>query len=125
MYIYYNANPVKNVVGDCVIRAISVLTSQPWEIVHDDICDLSGLMYDMPSSNEVWSEYLRKLGYIRGIIPNTCPTCYTVRAFCYDHPYGKYLVATGTHVVAVINGNYIDTWDSGDETIIYFWKKGD
>lgn len=123
MFIFFNANPVKNVVGDCVIRAISVLAKLPWEVVHDEICDLSGVMYDMPSSNEVWSEYLRILGYERGSIPNTCPSCYTVRAFCRDHKRGRFLVATGSHVVAIINGDYYDTWDSGDEAIIYYWKK--
>lgn len=26
MFVYFNANPVLNIVGDCVVRAISVLT---------------------------------------------------------------------------------------------------
>jgi hypothetical protein len=33
------------------------------------------------------------------------------------------MLATGTHVVAVIDGNYYDTWDSGDEVPIALWKK--
>lgn len=80
-------------------------------------------MKDMPSSNAVWGEYLKRNGFTRHIIPDTCPSCYTVGAFCEDHPYGAYMLATGTHVVAVIDGNYIDTWDSGNEIPIYYWKK--
>ena len=88
-----------------------------------DVVEQGGIMYDMPSSNEVWGAYLKKIGYIRELIPNTCPDCYTVKEFCLDHPRGKYLLATGSHVIAVINGNYYDTWDSGDEIPIYYFTK--
>ena len=81
-------------------------------------------MHDMPSSNAVWGSFLQKNGYVRKIIPNMCPECYTVIQFCIDNPHGKFLLATGTHVIAVIDGNYYDTWDSGDEIPIYYWRKG-
>jgi len=80
-------------------------------------------MYDMPSSNEVWGEYLKSKGYNKYIIPNSCPKCYSVRQFCEDHPKGRYLLATGSHVIAVINGDYLDTWNSGDEVPIYYFTK--
>lgn len=80
-------------------------------------------MFDMPSSNRVWGEYLKSRGYERFVIPNTCPDCYTIRDFCIEHPKGKYLVATGVHVVAVVDGDYYDTWDSGGELPIYYWRK--
>ena len=56
------------------------------------------------------------------IIPNMCPDCYTIRKFCLDNPKGKFLVATGSHVVAIDNGDYYDTWDSGDEIVTYFFE---
>ena len=123
MFKQYNANPVNNHVGDCVIRAISVLTGQDWMTTKIGIFIESCLMYSTESANNVRHNYLRKLGYTRYVVPNTCPNCYTVKDFCIDHPYGKYLVALDGHVVAVINGNYYDTWDSGNEVPIYFWKK--
>jgi len=43
--------------------------------------------------------------------------------FCEDHPYGTYIVGTGTHAIACIDGNYYDTWDSGDESPLFYWKK--
>lgn len=77
----------------------------------------------MPSSNSVWNAVLTDQYFKRNTLPNTCPACYTIIDFCNDHPHGEYLVATGTHVVAVLNGNYYDTWDSGDEVPIYFYER--
>lgn len=123
MFIYANPNPSKILVGDCVIRAVSILLDQSWEDTYDDICFYGKAMHDMPSSNEVWSEYLYNCGFIRRIIPDTCPACYTINRFCQDNPYGEFLLATGSHVVAVIDGNYYDTWDSGNEIPIYYFKR--
>lgn len=106
-----------------MIRGIAILTDKPWEYIYMDIVIQGYDMYDMPSSNEVWSSYLRSAGYIKRIIPNNCPNCYTVRDFCRDHQRGRYLLATGTHVIAAIDGNYYDTWDSGNEIPIYYFTK--
>lgn len=122
-FVFYNPNPQKNLVGDCVIRAISKLTNKPWEDVYVNICLQGFMMHDMPSSNNVWGTYLHNSGYSRHIIPDTCPDCYTVADFANEHPTGTYLLAIGTHVVAVQNGNYFDTWDSGQEMPIFYWKK--
>lgn len=122
-FVYYNPNPDKNLVGDCVIRAISKVTNQSWSDVYIGICVQGYIDKDMPSSNAVWGNYLKECGFRRRIIPNTCPDCYTVKQFCKDHSYGVYLLATGTHVIAIENGNYFDTWDSGDEVPIYFWQE--
>ena len=69
------------------------------------------------------SEYLYTKGYSRSIIPDTCPFCYRVCDFCDDHLSGRYLLAIGTHVVTVIDGDYYDTWDSGQEIPIYYFKR--
>jgi len=125
MYVFYNPNPSRKLVGDCVIRGISKLTNQEWKDVHLELCLQGYTMDDMPSSNSVWGSYLYKLGFRQYVIPNTCPDCMTVERFCEEHPIGKYLLATGSHVVAVENGDYFDTWQSGDEIVIYYWSKGE
>lgn len=123
MYVYFNPNPKMNHIGDCVVRAISKLTGRDWEDTFVELCVQALEMCDMPSSNAVWGAFLYKKGYRREVIPNTCPDCYTVRDFCAEHPQGEYLLATGTHVIAVEEGKYYDTWDSGDEIPIYYWRK--
>ncbi len=123
MYIPFNANPTASRVGDCTIRAISKATGQTWEKVYLDLA-LQGLIsHDMPSANHVWGDYLESLGFRRFIIPNKCPKCYTVRQFATDHPHGAFILAISGHVVACIDGDHYDTWDSGDEIPVYFWTK--
>ena len=122
---FFNPNPEGRFVGDCTIRAICKLTNQDWDTVYCNTAFQGFVAKNMPSGNDVWGRYLRKLGYIREIIPNNCPDCYTVKDFCRDHPYGKYLIALDQHVVTVEDGDYYDTWDSGNEIPIYYWKKGE
>lgn len=123
MFIKHNANPIKNIVGDCVIRAIAVAMNEDYEIVYIGLM-IQGLgMYDLPSANEVWGTYLLTKGFSRFNIPNTCPLCYTIKDFCRDYPSGSYVLGTGTHAVAVVDGNYYDTWDSGDEVPMYAFRK--
>lgn len=122
-YKFYNPNPQQKLVGDCVIRAISKATGKDWEDVYIGVMLKGFEMHDMPSSNAVWGAYLFDNGFRRNIIPNTCPDCYTIEDFCIDNPNGIFILATGTHVVAVVDGVFFDTWDSGNEIPVYFWRK--
>ena len=122
MFIRYNPNPDSRDVGDCVIRALSIATGHSWEYVYVGICMLGYEMRDMPSANRVWGEYLRRNLFTRKIISDTY---YTVSDFCRDHPNGTYVLATGSHFVAVVGGSYIDSWDSGSEAVVYYYSQGE
>ena len=122
-FVQANPNPRNGRVGDCVIRAITIATDSTWEKVYSELAAYGFMMGDMPSSNEVWAQYLKDKGFKRAIIPDDCPKdCYTIRDFCEDNSKGIYILGTGSHVVAVIDGNYYDTWDSGYEVPIYYWR---
>lgn len=123
MWKQYNPNPRSERVGDCTIRAISKATDQSWDEVYASLCVQGYIMADMPSANNVWGAYLKKEGYKRYIIPDTCPECYTVEEFCKDFPDGVFILALSGHVVCVTDGDYYDTWDSGKEIPMYYWKK--
>lgn len=123
MYVEFNPNPCQKATQDCVIRAISKLLRTSWEQTYIELT-VQGLMdCDIISSNEVWGNFLMRKGFKRYIIPDTCPRCYTVIDFCRDHPQGEYLLATGNHAIAAIDGNYFDAWDSGREPIIFFYQR--
>lgn len=125
MYSYYNANPYKIRVGDCVIRAISKTLNQTWEDTYIDLTIQGYLMGDLLSSNAVWGAYLKSKGFTRDIISNDCPECYTIEDFCNEHPKGTFIIGTGTHAVCVEDGCVFDTWNSSGETPIYYYHKGE
>ena len=106
MFIELNSNPITARVGDCVIRAIAAAET------------------DLPISNTVWGRYLNDRNYKYFSVPNTCPFCYSVKDFCKDNPNGTFVLGTGKHAICIIDGNYYDSWDSGDEVPIYGFKKG-
>lgn len=125
MYRNLNINPIHKRADDCTVRAIATVTGDKWEDIYVDLCREGLRYYDMPSANHVWGSYLKKRGFKRRIIPDTCPQCYTVSEFAEDHPYGSYILALHGHVVPVIDGDYYDTWDSGDRIPVYYWEKGE
>lgn len=124
-FVYFNPNPYGKSVGDCVVRALTrVDGSGDWTDTYLKICAVGALVGDMPSANKVWSDYLLRIGFKRYFLPDTCPDCYTIRDFCADHPNGTYVVSTGSHVVAVVDGDYYDTSDTGSEVPIAYFEKG-
>ena len=123
MWIEYNVNPLNRRVGDCVIRAISKALNQSWEKTYIDLCIQGFMMGDLASSNAVWSAYLKHKGFKRHTIED-CPDCYSIEDFCQDHPNGTFVIGTGTHAVAIIDGYYYDAWQSGRETPVYYFEKG-
>ena len=122
-YVYYNANPKHRQIEDCTIRAICKLQGTGWRQTFMEISLECIEKCQMPESDAVWGDYLYKQGYSCHMPPHQHPYSYTVKDFCYDHPYGKYLLKTNGHVIAVIDGDYYDWFDSGDGIVLYYWKK--
>ncbi|MDE6133634.1 MAG: hypothetical protein K2G04_09740 [Oscillospiraceae bacterium] len=108
---------------DCTVRAIATALEQDWDMTYIGVCLEGFCLKDMPSANHVWGSYLKRKGFVRNIIPDDYPDCYTVADFCADNPKGIFILALSSHVVPVIDGDYYDTWDSGDKIINYFWQR--
>lgn len=122
-YVYYNPNPLKLSVGDCTIRAISRALNLSWKRTYLSLAIQGFQMYDMPSANRVWGEFLKTKGFKKHQMPDMCPDCYTIKDFCRHNPTGTFILGTGEHVVCVIDGNYYDSWDSGNEIPIYYFQR--
>ena len=117
----YNPNPVSRNVGDCSIRALTVALGVDWETAFALLSANAFQMADMMSSNAVIGSVLRQHGFRRSVIPNFCPDCYTVGQFAEEHPEGVFVLGTGSHVVAVKDGEILDSWDSSNEIPQYYW----
>ncbi len=122
-YKYYNPNPIKDTASDCVVRMLCVVNGKPWAENYLALVEKGLEMGDMPSVNHVWISLLRDMGFKRYVIPDSCPDCYTIEDFCIDHPNGLYVVGTGSHVVAVEDGCVFDSWNSLNETPIFYLRR--
>lgn len=122
MWIKCNINPLGKDVGDCVVRAVGIATDRTWHSVYDDLCDTGHRECDMPNSDPVWGKYLFQQGFDPFILQQRCPKCLTVEQFCKVYPRGVYIIGTGSHSVCVIDGDYWDSWDSGQTVASFFWR---
>jgi len=118
-----NPNPSGKNVGDCTVRAICLATGQSWEKIYLDLCLQGYMMSDMPSSNDVWGAYLIDRGWRFHRLQDSCPYCYTIKDFCKDHERGTFIAGTGSHVVCINEGEYIDAWDSGDKVPLFYFER--
>ncbi len=125
MWQQYNPNPVRSdgSVGDCAVRAIAKALGISWEEAYAKLTINGFLMGDVISSDLVWGSVLREAGFVREVIPNTCPDCYTVGEFCEDHPVGTYVLKSNNHVATVQDGVLYDSWNSKMNVPIYYWYK--
>ena len=125
MWKMFNPNPVGRAVGDCAVRAVAAALDISWEDAFSRLAVAAYNMGDMPSGNSVWGAVLRQNGFYRAAIPDSCPDCYTFEQFAKDHPRGVFVLGTGTHTAAVIDGVILDSWDSSNEIPQYFWYRKD
>lgn len=140
---YHNANPKNKITTDCVIRALSVGMEKPYEDVVMEMakfqCETG---FDM-SSTEGIDRYLKKNGWTRCKQPKKDDgKKYTGKEFCMtlSHPiYSEELnlctapfnwhrvIADcgGHHIVAIVEGQIWDTWNSTSGSIGIVWVKQD
>ena len=122
MWIYANPNPDRKEVPDCVIRAICIALNKPWLEVSDELYSVARSQYSITSDDNIWGRYLYSLGFEPFVLPAVCPKCTTIKEFTAMYPHGTYIIGTGYHAVAVLEGNYYDSWDSGNEIATFFWR---
>lgn len=122
-YIFKNENPYGKMVDDCVIRAIATATGKPWDEIAYELFEEQLMQKDLQNANTVWGQVLKNKGFIKRNLLCTERSCYTVREFALSHPHGIYVVGDGSHAIAVIDGYYVDTYDSGDRNVLFYYQK--
>src|SRR3990167_322535 len=121
--------------GDCVVRAIAIVTEKPYQEVYDEINLQKDSMKQtkrIRGSNSrngvkprVYQEYLKKLGY------KWIPTI-LIGQGCKVHlkdgelPMGRFIVRLSKHLTSVIDGVIHDTFDcsrDGTRCVYGYWIK--
>ena len=123
MWVHYNPNPWGRRVGDCSVRAVAAALGVTWEVAYALTATQGYALGDMPSSDAVWGAVLRRYGFKREAVPDTCPDCYTAKDFAEDNPEGTFVLAFGGHVATVRDGKLLDSWDSSNEIPQYYYRK--
>lgn len=122
-YSNYNPNPRGRSVGDCAVRAVALATGQDWSGAYAALAAAGLDAGDLPNADSVWGKYLLRHGFTRRWIDDV-PDGYTVADFAADHPDGVFVLSMpGRHVVAVMDGDYYDSWDSGAEVPVYYYAR--
>ena len=88
MWIRCNPNPLGKQTSDCVVRAICIALEQSWKRTYRELCDLGEIEAELPNANSVWGLYLKQHGAEQFLLPESCPQCITVRAFCERYREG-------------------------------------
>ena len=124
---YYNANSHGHITTDCVIRAISTVMEQPWEVTYDDLVDLGRKYGRLPNDRVIMNKYLVKNGFVKMKEPrNLDNRKYRVCEYIKDINNSLTAIASlgNQHVAAIVDGVVYDTWDSSNEVLhTYYVKK--
>lgn len=128
-YVYYQPNKkdLKDQVGDCQIRALCKTLNVSWVEAFDltiPICRELQTYTIFDCDHTKTKEAMEHLGFTyTGISNKRGTTRPTVDSFAKDHKTGSYIVKVAHHVVAVVDGKYYDTWDSGNKSMYGYYER--
>ena len=125
-YKYYqpNTKDLKDKYGDCVVRALTKVTGKTWRQVFDELLPYVYELQCMPNDKKCYESYLKGNGFeYHGISNKKGSKRPTVDSFSKEHKTGLYFLNVANHCVAVVNGFYYDTWDSGQNCLYGYWEK--
>ena len=125
-YKYYQPNEkdLKDNYGDCVIRALTKVMSKTWTQVFDDLIPYAKRLQCTPNGKQCYESYLKENGFAyHGISNKKGSKRPTVDSFAKEHKSGTFFLNVANHCVAVVDGYYYDTWDSGSCCLYGYLEK--
>ena len=125
-YKYYQPNKkdLKDEYGDCVIRALCKVTGKEWLEVFDELIPYVREVQANPNAPQVQSKYLEDQGFKWvGIKAQKGKSRPTVANMYKVFPKGTCIIRVAHHVVAMVDGVYYDTWDSGGKSVYGYYVK--
>ena len=127
-FVYFQPNDkdIKDTVGDCQIRALAKALDKSWLEVFDiitPICREQQVMDIFSCDLNKTKEAMAKLGFqYTGITNKKGTKRPTVDEFAKSHKQGRYICTVAHHAVAVVDGKYYDTWDSGYKSLYGYYE---
>lgn len=126
-WIEYNPNPSNNTkANDCTVRAYCAAENLEWDEAYDIACKYGKNYAFMPSDKTTVARIVEdEFGYTEHkLSKEEKDQKMTLNDFAIKNCDGTYLVMLPGHLVAVVDGEYYDSWDSGKKRVQkYFSKK--
>ena len=125
-YRYYQPNKkdLKDEYGDCVIRSLTKVTGKECLQLFEELLPYARELQCMPKWKACYEKYLISNNFLyHGISNKKGSKRPTVDSFTKEHKEGTYLLRVAHHCVAVVDGIYYDTWDSGDCCLYGYWER--
>lgn len=128
-FVYYQPNKkdLKDKFGDCQVRALSKALDCTWIEAYDkavEVCRPEQVTMPFSAPVGIRKGILDKLGFdYYGVSNKKGKKRPTVDSFAKDHPEGTYICNVANHEVAVVDGKYYDTWDSGECSMYGYFEK--
>lgn len=124
----YNANSNNKNVGDCVKRSLSYAYGADYDEISRQLNriknDIGAFAYN---NSRVWTKFLQD--HQAEQLSKDGNTGMTEYEFTESHPTGIYILLTGpekkdysTHMVCIMNGDIIDSWDSSNYIVRSAWR---
>ena len=122
----YNPNPQSRNIGDCTLRSYCAAFGITWDKAFDIASKIAKDNASMIQyvSDKVLTEHF-ECTLDEEYKKVKAKDRITVNNFAMTHPYGTYILHVRQHQVTVKNGEYWDSWDSGDKKVskIYIVKR--
>jgi hypothetical protein len=121
-WVSYNPNPKSRNIGDCTLRAYCAAFGIDWDKAFDIASKIakansSMIQYMFPKIMEDHFGCEKDPDYNKKGRKAQTKDRITVNEFAMTHPYGTYVLGVRQHAVTVKNGEYWDSWDSGDKKV--------
>lgn len=125
MYYQPNSKDKKDEYGDCVIRALTKAFSMEWLEVFDALTPLSRELQVPFNCKPCYEKYITQVkGWVfKSYRVQKGHKRPTVKEFAKANKEGTYILRLAHHLVTVHNGQYFDTWDSGEHCYYGYWVK--
>lgn len=116
-FIYYSPNGKSQ--DDCAVRALSKIEGITWREAFLLLSETGAEEESLIQYEHVVSKTLEKLGYNEYKVEKGKP----VQLNLITKKIDKGIAFVKGHVVAIVEGNYYDSWDSGLENVQKYYKK--
>ena len=125
-FVYYNANPFRKHVGDCVYRALSVFLDKTWREALNELVSWTADRGLVSNYRSGYTAFLADKGYSRKRKPrDENKKEITVGQFCelIAEDDKVYLVSMARHLTVVRERTIFDTWDCSNRIVDGYWER--